>query len=65
MEGSIEADETYSGGYRKGWNGRGAGKVGVAIAVERRGQRVFAGIVTCHDPAALLERKCDRSADQT
>jgi len=38
LEGHIEADETYIGGYRKGWNGRGAGKVGVAIAVERRGR---------------------------
>ena len=38
LEGDIEADETYIGGYRKGWNGRGAGKVGVAIAVERRGR---------------------------
>jgi hypothetical protein len=37
-EGFIEADETYIGGYRKGWNGRGAGKVGVAIAAERRGR---------------------------
>ena len=40
LEGHIEADETYIGGYRKGWNGRGAGKVGVAIAVERRGRTV-------------------------
>ncbi len=38
LVGNLEADETYIGGYRKGWNGRGAGKVGVAIAVERRGQ---------------------------
>jgi len=38
LEGDIEADETYIGGYRKGWNGRGAGKVGVAITVERRGR---------------------------
>ncbi len=38
LEGDIEADETYIGGYRKGRNGRGAGKVGVAIAVERRGR---------------------------
>jgi hypothetical protein len=37
LEGDIEADETYIGGDRKEWNGRGAGKVGVAIAVERRG----------------------------
>jgi len=37
LAGHIEADETYIGGYRKGWNGRGAGKVGVAIAVEHRG----------------------------
>ena len=36
LEGDIEADETYIGGDRKGWNGRGAGKVGVAIAVEHR-----------------------------
>jgi len=38
LEGNIEVDETYIGGYRKGWNGRGAGKVGVAVAVERRGR---------------------------
>ena len=38
LAGKIEADETYIGGYRKGWNGRGAGKVGVAIAVEHRGR---------------------------
>ncbi len=28
LKGHIEADETYIGGYRKGWNERGAGKVG-------------------------------------
>jgi transposase-like protein len=38
LTGNIEADETYIGGYRQGRNGRGAGKVGVAIAVERRGR---------------------------
>jgi transposase-like protein len=38
LEGDIEADETYIGGYLRGWNGRGAGNVGVAIAVERRGR---------------------------
>ena len=32
----VEADETYIGGYRPGRNGRGVGKTGVAIAVERR-----------------------------
>jgi transposase-like protein len=32
----VEADETYVGGYRPGRNGRGVGKTGVAIAVERR-----------------------------
>jgi transposase-like protein len=36
LMGDVEADETYIGGYRAGWNGRGAGKTGVAIAVERR-----------------------------
>ena len=38
LKGDVEADETYIGGYRKGWNGRGAGKAGVAIIVERRGR---------------------------
>ncbi len=38
LTGKVEADETYIGGYRKEWNGRGAGKVGVAVAVEHRGR---------------------------
>ncbi len=38
LKGDVEADETYIGGYREGWNGRGAGKAGVAIVVERRGR---------------------------
>ena len=37
LNGDVEADETYIGGYREGWNGRGAGKTGVAVIVERRG----------------------------
>jgi hypothetical protein len=37
LKGDVEADETYIGGYREGWNGRGAGKTGVAVIVERRG----------------------------
>jgi hypothetical protein len=36
LKGAVEADETYIGGYRPGRNGRGVGKTGVAIAVERR-----------------------------
>jgi ribosomal protein L37AE/L43A len=36
LEGEVEVDETYVGGYRPGRNGRGVGKTGVAIAVERR-----------------------------
>jgi transposase-like protein len=36
LKGDIEVDETYIGGYRPGRNGRGVGKTGVAIAVERR-----------------------------
>jgi hypothetical protein len=36
LEGDVEVDETYIGGYRPGRNGRGVGKTGVAIAVERR-----------------------------
>jgi transposase-like protein len=36
LQGAVEADETYIGGYRPGRNGRGVGKTGVAIAVERR-----------------------------
>ena len=38
LKGDVEADETYIGGYRAGRNGRGAGKAGVAIVVERRGR---------------------------
>ena len=38
LTGDVEADETYIGGYRPGWKGRGVGKVGVAIVVERRGR---------------------------
>jgi transposase-like protein len=38
LKGDVEADETYIGGYREGLNGRGAGKTGVAIIVERRGR---------------------------
>jgi transposase-like protein len=38
LTGDVEADETYIGGYRAGWKGRGAGKAGVAIVVERRGR---------------------------
>lgn len=36
LEGDVEVDETYIGGDRPGRNGRGVGKTGVAIAVERR-----------------------------
>jgi transposase-like protein/ribosomal protein L37AE/L43A len=36
LTGDVEADEAYIGGYRPGRNGRGVGKTGVAIAVERR-----------------------------
>jgi hypothetical protein len=39
LRGDVEADETYIGGYREGWNGRGAGKAGVAVVVEGRGRR--------------------------
>ncbi len=56
LEGDIEADETYIGGYRKGRNGRGAGKVGVAIAVERRGRtagRVRLAVIPAATTAVL------------
>lgn len=36
LEGDVEVDETYIGGHRPGRLGRGVGKTGVAIAVERR-----------------------------
>ena len=36
LEGDVEVDETYIGGYRPGRNGRGVGKAGVVVAVERR-----------------------------
>jgi transposase-like protein len=36
LNGDVEADETYIGGHRPGQLGRGVGKTGVAIAVERR-----------------------------
>jgi len=36
LMGAVEADETYIWGYRPGRNGRGVGKTGVAVAVERR-----------------------------
>jgi len=38
LTGDVEADETYIGAYREGRNGRGTGKAGVAIVVERRGR---------------------------
>jgi transposase-like protein len=38
LKGDVEVDETYIGGYRAGLNGRGAGKAGVVVAVERRGR---------------------------
>jgi hypothetical protein len=38
LKGDVEVDETYIGGHRTGWNGRGAGKEGVAVIVERRGR---------------------------
>lgn len=41
--GVVEADETYIGGYQAGHRGRGVGKAGVAVAVERR--RTSAGAV--------------------
>ncbi len=36
LTGAVEADETYIGGYQPGHLGRGVGKTGVAVAVERR-----------------------------
>ena len=38
LEGDVEVDETYIGGPLPGRLGRGVGKTGVAIAVERREQ---------------------------
>lgn len=35
LTGAVEADETYIGGYHPG-RGRGLGKTGIAVAVERR-----------------------------
>jgi transposase-like protein len=43
LTGAVEADETYIGGYQPGHLGRGVGKTGVAVAVERR--RTTAGAV--------------------
>jgi transposase-like protein len=37
LTGDVEVDEAYIGGPTPGWRGRGAGKTGIAIAVERRG----------------------------
>jgi len=42
LRGDVEADETYVGGDRPGRNGRGVGKTGVAIAVERREKTLVA-----------------------
>jgi len=39
LKGAVEADETTIGGYRPG---RGVGKTGVAIPVERQGHSVGA-----------------------
>jgi transposase-like protein len=36
LKGDVEADETYIGGHRPGQLGRGVGKTGVAVVVERR-----------------------------
>ncbi|MBT38520.1 MAG: hypothetical protein CL938_08255 [Deltaproteobacteria bacterium] len=36
LHGDVEVDETYIGGYRPGRNGRGVGKTGVVVAVERQ-----------------------------
>jgi hypothetical protein len=36
LNGDVEADETYIGGHRAGQLGRGVGKTGIAIVVERR-----------------------------
>lgn len=43
LTGAVEADETYIGGYQPGQLGRGVGKTGIAVAVERR--RASAGAV--------------------
>ena len=53
LEGDIEADETYIGGYRKGWNGRGAGKVGVAIAIPGRSRVAPSGLSCQNDTYRL------------
>jgi transposase-like protein len=36
LEGDVEVDETYIGGYRPGRSGRGVDKTGGVVAVERR-----------------------------
>ena len=36
LTGEVEADESYIGGRCRGWPGRGVGKTGVAVVVERR-----------------------------
>ncbi len=36
LKGAVEADEAYIGGHTPGRLGRGVGKTGVAIAIERR-----------------------------
>ena len=40
LSGTVEADETYIGGYRKGTMGRGVGKTPVFGMVERKGRVV-------------------------
>ena len=38
LRGAVQADEAYIGGYTPGRRGRGVGKTGVAVAVEKRGK---------------------------
>ena len=53
--GQVEADEFYLGGVRSGKRGRGAeNKTKVAIAVERRGQRLGRVRMQVIEDAALV-----------
>jgi hypothetical protein len=53
LEGDVEVDETYVGGYRPGRNGRGVGKTG-----QGRMRRLLVALIDDDSCSLLTHRLC-------
>jgi transposase len=55
LQGHVEADETYVGGYRPGKRGRGAGGKTIVMGMQERGGRIHAETIPNVQKATLRE----------